>query len=138
MSISAGLKHTASLRVASRHTVPEVEPDWPGFRDMPAVLATAMMIGFVEQTCIEGLRPFLDSGQRTVGTHVDISHLAATAVGMTLTVSVELIEVQGRSLLFRVECHDEGGLVGDGIHRRAIVDQERFLQRLAEKVAAFK
>lgn len=138
MSISAGLKHTASLRVASRHTVPEVEPDWPGFRDMPAVLATAMMIGFVEQTCIEGLRPFLDSGQRTVGTHVDISHLAATAVGMTLTVSVELIEVQGRSLLFRVECHDECGLVGDGIHRRSVIDQERFLQRLAEKVAALK
>lgn len=100
---------------------------------MPPVFATAMMIAFIEQTCIQGLRPYLGEAQRTVGTHVDVSHVAATPVGMTVTADVELIEIAGKSLLFEVTCHDETGLIGQGIHRRAIVDLERFTQRLGEK-----
>ncbi|MNH36783.1 Fluoroacetyl-CoA thioesterase [compost metagenome] len=100
---------------------------------MPPVLATAMMIGFIEQTCIEGLRPFLLPGQRTVGTHVDVSHVAATPVGMKVTATVELVAVEGRALLFKVECHDEAGLIGAGSHRRAVIDLARFNERLAAK-----
>lgn len=134
-ALAAGLTHQQTLTVAERHTVPLVAPDWPGFADMPPVFATAMMIGFIEQTCIEALRPFLSAAQRTVGTHVDVSHSAATPVGMQVTASVELLEVEGRSLLFKVECRDEAGLIGEGLHRRAIIDLERFTQRLAHKIA---
>lgn len=133
--LAPGLKHQQTLTVAHRHTVPQVAPDWPGFADMPPVFATAMMIGFIEQTCIEGLRPFLSSAQRTVGTHVDVGHTAATPVGMKVTASVELVAIEGRSLLFKVECRDEVGLIGEGMHRRAIIELERFTQRLLEKSA---
>ncbi|HBO6774528.1 TPA: thioesterase family protein, partial [Pseudomonas aeruginosa] len=95
----------------------------------------AMMIGFVEQTCIEGLRPFLSAEQRTVGTHVDVSHIAPTPVGMTVTATVELIGIEGKALLFKVQCRDEGGVIGEGTHRRAIIDLSRFTQRLQEKAA---
>lgn len=134
--LAPGLKHQQTLTVADRHTVPQVAPDWPGFADMPPVFATAMMIGFIEQTCIEGLRPFLSSAQRTVGTHVDVGHTAATPVGMKVTASVELVAIEGRSLLFKVECRDEVGLIGEGMHRRAIIELERFTQRLLEKSPA--
>ncbi|QEY71282.1 thioesterase family protein [Pseudomonas denitrificans (nom. rej.)] len=134
--LAVGLTHNETLIVAQRHTVPQVATDWPGFADMPPVFATAMMIGFIEQTCIEGLRPFLTPEQRTVGTQVDVSHIAATPVGMKVTAAVELIAIDGKSLLFRVECRDEAGVIGAGTHRRAIIDLQRFVQRLGEKSAA--
>ena len=118
--------------VAPRHTVPQV-CDWPGFSDMPPVFATAMMVGFMEQTCIQALRPYLAEGLHTVGTHVDMSHVAATPVGMEVEARVELVEVQGKALVFRVACHDAAGLIGEGMHRRAIIDLQRFEQRLAAK-----
>ena len=132
--LSVGLRHSASLRVESRHSVPEVDTSWPGFKDMPSVLATAMMVAFIEETCIMGLRPHLASGQGTVGTHIDVSHVAATPVGMNITAEVELIGVEGKSLLFRVSCRDEAGLIGEGTHRRAIIGVERFNQRVEEKL----
>jgi fluoroacetyl-CoA thioesterase len=119
--------------VEPKHTVPQVAPDWPGFADMPPAFATAMMVGFIEQTCIQGLRPHLTATQRTVGTHVDVSHVAATPAGMRVTATVELIEAEGRSLHFRVSCEDEAGLIGEGTHRRVIIDAERFAQRLEVK-----
>lgn len=130
-----GLRHTASLRVDESLTVPRVSDHLPGFVDMPPVFATAFMVGFVESTCIEALRPWLDEGQGTVGTYVDISHVAATPVGMTVTAEVELIEVEGRSLRFRVSVSDEAGPVGEGEHQRAIIDRERFLARVNAKLA---
>jgi len=134
-SPAPGLCHEESMVVAAKHTVPEVERDWAGFADMPPVLATAMMVGFIEQTCIQALRPFLSEQQRSVGTHVDVSHIAATPVGMQVRAKVELIEIQGRSLVFRVACFDQSGLIGEGLHRRAIIDLARFLQKIAEKKA---
>jgi fluoroacetyl-CoA thioesterase len=115
------------------HTVPEVDDTWPGFRDMPPVFATAMMIGFIEQTCIEALRPFLTPDQRTVGTHVDVSHVSATPVGQTVTAEVELTEQRGKVLTFRVTCRDEAGLIGEGRHERAVVALDRFIDRMRSK-----
>lgn len=128
-----GLRHSASQVVTHRQTVPQLEPAWAAFSDMPEVFATAMMVGFIEQTCVEALGPHLGPGQHTVGTHVDVSHVAATPVGMTVTAEVELIEVNGRALAFRVRCTDEAGLIGEGTHRRAIIDVERFAARVAAK-----
>jgi fluoroacetyl-CoA thioesterase len=131
-----GLRHAASMTVLPRHTVPEVAPDWPGFRDMPPVLATAMMVGFLEQTCIEALRPHLPAHQRSLGTGIAVNHIAPTPVGMTLTATVELVECHGRALRFRVSCADDAGLVGEGTHDRAIIDLDRFLGRLRLKANA--
>lgn len=129
-----GLRHSESMIVTSAHTVPEVAA-WPGFKDMPAVFATAMMIGFMEQTCIQALRPYLQAGQCTVGTHVDMSHVAATPVGMAVRAEVELLEVNARSLRFKVRCTDDVGLIGEGVHQRAIVDKARFEERLQAKAS---
>ncbi len=133
-ALQAGLSHVARMTVETRHTVPQVA-DWPGFADMPAVFATAMMVGFMEQTCIEALRPYLKDGQRTVGTHVDMSHTAATPVGMVVQARVELVEVQGKTLVFKVACSDEAGPIGEGLHRRAMIDLKQFEDRLAAKTA---
>ena len=133
-ALQPGLSHVARMTVAPRHTVPQLA-EWPTLADMPAVFATAMMVGFMEQTCLEALRPYLDPGQRSVGTHVDMSHVAATPVGMAVEARVELVEVQGRSLLFKVACRDEAGLIGEGLHRRAIIDLQRFEERVAAKAA---
>lgn len=134
--LPSDLRHSETMRVGSRHTVPRVSPDWPGFADMPPVLATAVMVGFMEQTCIMALRPFLGPAEHSLGTHVAMSHVAATPVGMHVTATVELIAAEGRSLEFRVACHDEAGLIGEGTHRRAIIDLGRFTTRIAEKAAA--
>ena len=133
--LSIGLRHSERLTVAPNHTVPEVDPNWPGFKDMPPVFATAMMIAFVEQTCIMALRPYLSPDQRTVGTGVDITHVAPTPIGTEVTAEIELVGIQGKSLSFKVTCRDEAGLIGEGIHQRAIIDVGRFTQRLQEKAA---
>ena len=128
--VPVGLTHSATLVVQAHHTVPKIEPNWDGFTNMPPVFATAMMVGFVEQTCIAGLRPHLDDTQRTVGTQVNLSHVAPTPIGSTVTVSVELVAVAGRLLTFNVQCHDNDGLIGEGTHQRAIIDYARFMQRI--------
>lgn len=131
--LHVGLRHSETLLIEDKHLVPALEGQLSGVADMPPVFATAMMIGFIEQTCIEGLRPFLADGQFTVGTHVDVSHLAATPAGMIVTATVDLTEMEGRSLLFTVRCEDDAGLIGEGKHRRAIIDYDRFMARLKTK-----
>jgi fluoroacetyl-CoA thioesterase len=132
--LAVGLSHSLSLRIDRSLTVPEVSTSFD-FADMPPVFATAYMVGFIEWTCIEALRPYLEPHERTVGTHVDVSHVAATPVGMTATAEVELVAVEGRKLRFKVKCSDEGGPIGEGFHERAVIDQAKFMQRLSQKVA---
>lgn len=128
-----GLKHKQSVKITPDLTVPSVSPHFPGFHDMPPVFATAMMVGFVEDTCVAALKPHLAPGQRSVGTHVNVSHTAATPIGMTASCEVELVEVEGRKLEFKVLCTDDKGQIGEGFHDRALIDLERFLAKLGEK-----
>ena len=88
---------------------------------MPPVFATAFMVGLVEWTCVEGLRPYLRRGEHTVGTLIDLSHVAATPVGVTVSAQVRLLAVVGRKLRFLVSCHDEHELVGKGYHERTLI-----------------
>lgn len=132
-TLSPGLSHREEMIVSHNHLVPQVAPEWPGFVDMPPVFATAMMIGFVEQTCVCALRPYLPEGQSTVGTHVDISHVAPTPLGGRVTAEITVTEVRGRHLGFDVACHDESGPIGRGTHRRTIVDTAVFVQRLSDQ-----
>jgi fluoroacetyl-CoA thioesterase len=125
-----GLKFIQRITVTPDLTVPKVSPHFAGFHDMPPVFATAFMVGFVEDTCVAALKPHLAPGQRTVGTSVNVSHSAATPIGMEATCAVELIEVECRRLKFKVLCSDEKGPIGEGFHERFIIDLERFLARL--------
>jgi fluoroacetyl-CoA thioesterase len=136
--LKPGLRHTQTLRVDAGLTVPAVSPAFTGFTDMPPVFATAFLVGFVEWTCVEALRPYLPAGARTVGVHVDLSHIAATPVGMQVSADVELIAVQGRQLRFRVLCRDDADLICEGHHDRALVDFERFMARMQSKRDALR
>jgi len=125
-----GLKFEQSIIVTRDLTVPSVSPHFAGFQGMPPVFATAFMVGFVEDTCVAALQPHLQPGQRSVGTHVNMSHSAATPIGMTATCAVELVEAEGRKLKFKVICTDDKGPIGEGFHERYIIDLDRFLAKL--------
>ena len=132
-TLQPGLVATAALPVSPDLTVPRVHGALRAFDDMPPVFATAFMIAFVEATCIDCLRDHLDDGEHSVGTHVDISHEAATPVGMTVEARVELTAAEGRMLSFRVELRDDAGPIGSGTHTRAVIDMAKFMDRAAVK-----
>lgn len=97
------------------------------------VFATPMMIALMEQTCNESVTPYLEAGQGTVGTHINVSHCAATPVGMKVWCDSELIDVDRRRLTFKVTAFDEKGLIGEGTHERFIIDTAKFQQKTNEK-----
>jgi fluoroacetyl-CoA thioesterase len=97
------------------------------------VLSTPHMIGFMEMTCRNTVLPLLDAGYDTVGTHVNVAHLAASPIGMSVTFTAEVIRVDGRRVEFRVEARDEKEKIGEGTHERAIINIAKFATRLAEK-----
>jgi fluoroacetyl-CoA thioesterase len=130
---AVGLRHRVTLTVDPGLTVPEVSPVFANFQGMPPVFATAYLVGLIEETCVQALQPYLGERQRSVGTHIDVSHTAATPVGMQITAEVELIAVEGPQLTFRVECRDEVDPISSGTHKRFIVDIDRFNARLAKK-----
>lgn len=90
------------------------------------VFATPAMIALIEQTAWTSVAPELDEGQGSVGTSLNVQHLAATPVGMTVTAETELIEVDRRRLVFSAQVFDETGLIGQGTHERFLVDNEKF------------
>lgn len=96
-------------------------------------LATPWLIGFMEYACRDSVKPVLGEGWDTVGTHVDVKHLAATPLGMSVTVRTEVIAADERRVTFRVEAFDEKEKIGEGTHQRAIIDVARFASRLARK-----
>lgn len=97
------------------------------------VYATPSMIALMEGCCHESVGPFLEDGDGTVGISLDIRHVAATPVGMKVFCESELTEVKGRVLVFSVKAYDEKGLIGEGVHERCIVNNEKFLQRANAK-----
>jgi fluoroacetyl-CoA thioesterase len=94
------------------------------------VFGTPMMIALIENACWRSVANTLDEGYVTVGTHVNVSHLAATPLGQRVRARAELIQIDGRRLVFRVEAYDEQQRIGEGQHERAIVHLERFLSRI--------
>jgi fluoroacetyl-CoA thioesterase len=131
-----GTEHMQTLHVDESLTVPAVSEHFTGFRDMPPVFATAFMVGFIEWACIEAIRPYLEPGEHTVGTHVNVSHSAATPTGMNVTAFVELTAAEGRKLSFCVTCRDDAGVIGEGTHQRVVINPEKFMQRVSTKRSA--
>jgi len=99
----------------------------------PRVLATPHMIGLMERICRDTVLPQLEAGYDTVGTHVDVFHLAAAPIGMTVNFTAEITAVVERRVEFRVEAWDEKEKIGEGKHQRAIINVAKFAARMAEK-----
>jgi predicted thioesterase len=97
------------------------------------VYATPAMIALLEGACIASLDQLLPETHSTVGTALQVKHLAATPVGMTVKAEAQLIEVDGRRLVFTVEAFDEAGKIGEGVHERFIVENEKFLKKAQSK-----
>lgn len=95
--------------------------------------ATPAMVALMEQAAWTSVVDVLDEGQGTVGSRVDVTHTAATPMGMTVTATAELVEIDSRRLVFRVSAADQHGLIGEGIHERYIIDQARFDAKLNAK-----
>lgn len=102
------------------------------------VLSTPEMVRLVEHCALEGVQPFLQPNQNSVGTRVDIRHLGGTPLGMQVTARCTLVEIDRRRLVFQAEVQDELEKVGEATHERFIVDAERHLQRIQEKAARWR
>jgi len=134
-TLKRGLKHRFEYVVPENKTVPHLYPEAAQFQVMPDVLATGYMVGMLELACIQLLEPHMENGEGSLGTHVDISHQAATPPGMTVTVDTEITELRGPRAKFVVSAHDGIDLIGEGRHECFIVKWDRFNARLDKKRA---
>ena len=134
--LEVGLKLSKSIKVDESLTVPHISPLFTGMDTMPPVFATAYLVAFIEWTCIQALKPYISAGQRTVGTHVNMSHIAATPIGMTVTVEVELAELTGKVMSFKVTACDDKEIISEGLHGRAIIEYDKFVGRIQQKATA--
>jgi fluoroacetyl-CoA thioesterase len=100
---------------------------------VPDVLASTRMIGFIERVCAELMAEHLEEGESSVGIGFELTHEAPTPIGMTVRVSVELVELAGRKCVFAVEARDALDVIGRGRHTRAVIDRRRFMERVAQK-----
>ena len=126
--IKAGLSGSAELVVGDEHTAPRVGSG------RVAVLATPVMINLIEAAALEAVEDLLPEGYQSLGTVLNVRHIAATPVGMKVRALVEVVKVEGRTVFFSVECKDEKELIGDGRHERVVVNVEKFAQRVQRKL----
>lgn len=99
------------------------------------VFATPAMVALMEKTSMESAAEYLDEGEATVGTLINVKHLSATPVGCTVTCESELTEVDGRRLVFAVKTWDNGGIIGEGVHERFVIKAERFFEKAQTKLS---
>ena len=99
------------------------------------VFATPAMLALMEKTAFTSVAEYLNEGCGSVGTKVDIEHVASSPVGMKITCDSELIEIEGRKLVFKVEAYDDKGLIGKGTHERFIVENKKFQEKTDNKLA---
>ena len=134
-TLKPGIESEFTFRVTESKTVPSLYPESAEFQEMPRVFATGFLVGFIEWACIKAVNPHLDwPREQTVGTHIDVSHTAATPAGFTVTARVKLAEVEGRRLLFEVEARDEADLISKGRHERFIINKDKFDAKMKEKI----
>jgi predicted thioesterase len=126
-SIQPGASREEHLLVTA-----EVAVDFLGL-DHARVLATPYLIAHLEMTARNLVKPMLEEGYDTVGTHIDLKHLAATPVGMAVRFRAEILSAGDRRVNFRLEAFDEKEKIAEGTHQRFVVHVARFAARLAEK-----
>lgn len=133
-TLKPGIESEFTFRIPETKTVPALYPESPEFQEMPEVLATGFLVGFLEWACIKAVNPHLEWPQeQTVGIHIDVSHIAATPPGFNITAKVKLLQVEGRKLVFEVEAHDGVDLIAKGRHERFVIVKDKFETKMKEK-----
>ena len=125
--LNTGLKTSMTMRVTGAHTALAV-----GSGTLE-VFATPMLAALMEETAWRSVAPYLEDGQSSVGTRLELDHLAATPVGMKVTCESTLTEVDGRTLIFTITAHDAKGLIGQARHTRVIIDAARFMSKAVQR-----
>lgn len=123
-----GLRGESSLLVAEEHTAPRIGSG------KVHVLATPVMINLFEAAALAAAEHLLPPGHQSLGTRLDVRHIAATPVGLRVRATAELLRIEGRLLVFRVEARDARELIGDGLHERVVVNVARFDTRIQDKL----
>ncbi|MEW8028265.1 MAG: thioesterase family protein [Candidatus Thiodiazotropha sp.] len=135
-TLKPGVRYEHRFHVPASKTVPKLYPESEEFLLMPEVFATGFLVGLLEWACIKAINPYLDwPTEQTVGTHIDVSHEAATPPGLEVTVVVQLIKVEGRKLVFNIEAHDGVDIISKGTHERFVINKEKFDVKLSDKMA---
>ena len=129
LDLPTGLKGSVELVVGEQHTAPRIGSG------RIRVLATPVMINLIEAAALAAVEQSLPENHQSLGTHLDISHTAATPVGMRVRATAEVLRVEGRTIYFRVRAEDEREVIGEGTHERVVVNVERFDQRVQAKLA---
>jgi fluoroacetyl-CoA thioesterase len=133
-SLRPGIRFEHKFIVPPTKTVPALYPESEEFLAMPEVFATGFLVGFLEWACIKAINPHIDwPREQTVGTHIDVSHLAATPPGLEVTATVELVAVEGKKLVFAVEAHDGVDLISKGRHERFVINKDKFDAKVGAK-----
>jgi fluoroacetyl-CoA thioesterase len=127
--ITPGLRGEAGLLVSEEHTAPRVGSG------AIHVLATPVMINVIEAAALAAVERLLPAGHQSLGTVLNVRHIAATPVGMRVTATATVQRVEGRTIYFTVEARDERELIGDGTHERVVVNVEKFDQRVKRKLS---
>jgi predicted thioesterase len=128
-ALKPGLRGRAELLVGEEHTAPRVGSG------RVHVLATPVMINLFEAAALDAVERLLPAGRQSLGTVLNVRHIAATPVGMRVVATAEVTGVEGRTIRFRVEAHDEKDLIGDGTHERVVVHVAKFDERVQRKLA---
>jgi predicted thioesterase len=130
MDLHPGLSGSATLVVGEEHTAPRVGSG------RVHVLATPVMINLIEAAALDAVERLLPAGHQSLGTVLNVRHIAATPVGMRVTARAEVTGVEGRTVRFRVEARDEKELIGDGTHERVVVNVAKFDLRVQRKLGS--
>ena len=129
MEIKVGTKGRADSVVTEERTAAVV-----GSGSLP-VYATPMMVALIEEAAWKSVQDQLEDGQGSVGIQMDVAHLSATPLGMKVWAETEVTAVDGRKLTFAVKAYDEAGLIGEGVHQRFVIDNEKFLGKCQKKLS---
>ena len=127
--METGMKNTAVITVTEKDTAV-----FYGSGTLE-VYATTAMAALMENTAMNSVSPYLSEGEATVGTLLNIKHLSATPIGCTVSCESELVEIDGRRLVFRVTARDSAGLIGEGTHERFIISAEKFMDKTKSKLS---
>ena len=128
MDLAPGLTGTVELIVGEEHTAPSIGSG------KVRVLATPVMINLIEAAALAAIEHLLPAGYQSLGTHLDVRHLAATPVGMKVKATARVTKVDGRTVSFEVSAHDDIDLIGDGLHERVVVNVAKFDLRVQKKL----
>ena len=128
MNIEKGLKNIEQFEVTENLTAASL-----GSGLLP-VLSTPAMIAFMEGVCQHSVQPYLSEGYGTVGAELKVRHVSATPVGMRVKAECELVSVDGNMFTFEVRAFDETGLIGEGTHKRCVINDEKFMKKTLSKL----